>query len=149
LFLSRLHASDALLRWLKDNDCESVYCRELDEKDVDGPAAVPEFQQAIAIGEKEYGTRALALKWLPTTLPDDIRFGFYTRQQTELLALIKQAEEASKVPVLSVTTDRNGLRISRMLSPARTFYRTLCHGIWRDHRVVELRCQREGRRPGD
>src|SRR5438132_9064787 len=37
-------ASEALITWLKQSDCESVYCREVESKDVDGPAAVPEFQ---------------------------------------------------------------------------------------------------------
>src|SRR5688572_8112672 len=37
-------ASDALIAWLKENDCESVYCREIDQKSIDGADAVPEFQ---------------------------------------------------------------------------------------------------------
>jgi hypothetical protein len=30
-------ASDRLINWLKENDCESVYCRELQPNDVEGP----------------------------------------------------------------------------------------------------------------
>jgi len=49
-----------LITWLKQSDCESVYCREVEEKDVEGPTAVPEFRQAMVAGEKEYGNRELA-----------------------------------------------------------------------------------------
>ena len=30
-------ASDRLINWLKENDCESVYCRELQPSDVEAP----------------------------------------------------------------------------------------------------------------
>ena len=43
-------ASDALIKWLRDSDCESVYCREMESQDV---TAVPEFQRALALSEKE------------------------------------------------------------------------------------------------
>src|SRR6266852_8239516 len=36
-------ASEALIKWLKDNDCESVYCRTIEDKYTSGKEAVPEF----------------------------------------------------------------------------------------------------------
>src|SRR5689334_12394535 len=39
-------ASPALISWLKEADCESVYCREIDQDFVTGPKAVPEFATA-------------------------------------------------------------------------------------------------------
>ena len=101
-------ASEALIAWLKENDCESVYCREVEQKYVEGPTAVPEFQKAVADGEKEYGSRDVARQWVSVHLPENIRDGFYKRQQQELQAVLKQAEERSKAKVLSVMTDRNG-----------------------------------------
>jgi hypothetical protein len=101
-------ASEALLHWLKENDCESVYCREVEANDVEGPNAVPEFQHALAAGEKEFQSRELARKWLTVNLSEEIRSGFYKRQQTNLQALLQQAEESSRAKVMSVTTDRNG-----------------------------------------
>src|ERR1041385_1174183 len=34
-------ASPALVAWLKDGDCESIYCREVEQQFVSGPKAVP------------------------------------------------------------------------------------------------------------
>ena len=95
-------ASEALIAWLKQYDCESVYCREVDDwKEVD---AVPEFQRAVAAGEKEFGSRELARKWLAVNLSDQIRDGFYRQRQQELRTLI----ETAKAKVTSVMTDEKG-----------------------------------------
>ncbi|MGI9068306.1 MAG: hypothetical protein ACR2HX_18115 [Pyrinomonadaceae bacterium] len=95
-------ASEALIAWLKQYDCESVYCREVaDWKEVD---AVPEFQRAVAAGEKEFGSRELARKWLTVNLSDQIRDGYYQQQQQDLRTLI----ETSKAQVTTVMTDRKG-----------------------------------------
>jgi hypothetical protein len=101
-------ASEALITWLKQSDCESVYCREVEQKDVEGPTAVPEFRQAMVAGEKEYGNRELARKWLSVNLAENIKSGFYKERQRDLLTMLKQAEDQSKAKVMSVMTDRNG-----------------------------------------
>ena len=102
-------ATKESIAWLKENDCESVYCRELEMEDVEGPHAVPEFAHALAAGEKELGSRQLARKWLTVNLPEKLRDGFYRQRQTEIAAIIKQAEAGSGgATVLSVMTDRNG-----------------------------------------
>jgi len=101
-------ASEALIHWLGEGDCESVYCREVEQNDLEGAAAVPEFRQAMAAGEKQLGSRELARKWFAVYLPDNIKSGFYKRQQQDLQTLLKQAEEHSKAQVLSVMTDQNG-----------------------------------------
>jgi hypothetical protein len=110
-------ASEALIAWLKQSDCESVYCREVEQKDVEGANAVPEFQHAVAAGEKEFGSRDLARKWLAVNLSEAIRSGFYKRLQKDLQALIKQGEELSKAKVMSVMTDQNGTAYFTDLEP--------------------------------
>lgn len=110
-------ASDALIKWLKDNDCESVYCREIQADDLAGPNAVPEFVNAMATGEKEFGNRELARKWLTVNLPEKIRNGFYRDRQNELQASLKQAEASSGAKVLTVMTDRNGTAYFTGLEP--------------------------------
>lgn len=112
-----LGASEALIRWLKESDCESVYCREVEPNDLEGAAAVPEFQRAFAAGEQEFGSKELARKWLTVNLSDQIRDGFYKRQQHDLLAFIKQAEEVSRAKVMSAMTDRNGTAYFTDLEP--------------------------------
>lgn len=110
-------ASAALLKWLKESDCESVYCREIEQQDIDGPDAVPEFQHAVAAGEKDFASQELARKWLTVNLPENIRDGFYKQRQEELRALIKKAEGVSQTPVLSVMTDTRGTAYFTELPP--------------------------------
>lgn len=104
-YYRRLGASDPLIKWLRDGDCESVYCREIEAADID---TVPEFQRAVVAGSQEFANRDLARKWLTVNLPENIRDGFYKARQTELLKLIKQAEEGTGSKVLSVMTDTKG-----------------------------------------
>jgi hypothetical protein len=116
-FYRGLGVSDSLIRWLKESDCESIYCREVEAKDIEGPEAVKEFKDAVDAGEETFGSRELARKWLTVNLSDQIRDGFYKRRQEELQAFIKQAEQLSKVKVLSVMTDLNGTGYFTDLEP--------------------------------
>ncbi|MFN2516067.1 MAG: hypothetical protein ABR556_07615 [Pyrinomonadaceae bacterium] len=116
-YYTGLGASQALIKWLKESDCESVYCREIEQDDIDGPGAVPEFLTAMAIGEKEFGNRRLALKWLTVSLPEKLRDGFYKSRHGELNTLLKQAETTSGANVPSVMTDRNGTAYFTDLEP--------------------------------
>lgn len=116
-YYRRIGASEALINWLQESDCESVYCREIEPEDVDGAAAVPEFKLALAAGEKDFVTRELARKWLTVNLPENIRDGFYKQRQTELRDLIKRAEGLSQAPVLSVMTDTKGTAYFTELPP--------------------------------
>jgi hypothetical protein len=116
-YYTRAGASPSLITWLKDNDCESVYCRELSAEDVEGPHAVSEFASALMAGEKTFGSRQLALKWLTVSLPEKLRDGFYRQRQNEIASIIKQAEAASGAKVLSVMTDRNGSAYFTDLEP--------------------------------
>ncbi|HET6669523.1 MAG TPA: hypothetical protein VFH15_04750, partial [Pyrinomonadaceae bacterium] len=84
-------ASDSLIKWLREGDCESVYCRGIEQADIE---AVPEFQRALIVGQEEFGNRDLARKWLTVNLPENMRDGFYKTRQLELQKLIKQAEES-------------------------------------------------------
>jgi hypothetical protein len=110
-------ASDALIKWLNESDCESVYCREVQPDDIEGAGAVPEFTAAVAVGEKQFGSRELARKWLTVNLPEHLRNGFYNNRQNHLLASLKQAEGVSGAKVLSVMTDRNGTAYFTDLEP--------------------------------
>jgi hypothetical protein len=116
-YYRRAGASEALIKWLKDNDCESVYCRELQPDDLEGAGAVPEFVAALSVGEKELGSRELGRQWLTVNLPEKLRNGFYQLRQNELQSLIKQAEAISGARVLSVMTDRNGTAYFTDLEP--------------------------------
>jgi hypothetical protein len=116
-FYRRIGASEALIKWLKESDCESVYCREIEPQDIEGAGAVPEFKLAVDAGEKTFASRDLARKWMTVNLPEIIRDGFYKQRQEELRALIKRAEELSQAPVLSVMTDTKGTAYFTELTP--------------------------------
>src|SRR6185503_2029055 len=112
-YYRKLGASQALIDWLKTGDCESVYCREVEQEFVAGPNAVPEFATAFAASQKEFGNDATARLWLTTNLDANIRDGFYRDRQNVISTLLKQAA----VPVLSVMTDRNGTAFFTDLGP--------------------------------
>jgi len=116
-YYRRLGASEALLKWLRESDCESVYCREIEPEDIDGAGAVPEFKLAVDTGEKAFVSRDLARKWLTVNLPENIRDGFYKQRQEELRGLVKRAEELSQGPILSVMTDTKGTAYFTELVP--------------------------------
>ena len=68
-YYQKLGASAALINWLKEGDCESVYCRGVEKDFVTGSKAVPEFASAFAASQKEYGNEDTALRWLTTNVP--------------------------------------------------------------------------------
>lgn len=111
-YYSKLGASAALIAWLKDGDCESVYCRAVERDFVTGPKAVPEFATAFTTSQKEYGNEETARQWLTTNLTPDVRDGFYRDRQRALQELLKQTPA-----VQSVMTDRNGTAYFTDLGP--------------------------------
>src|SRR5947208_1045349 len=110
-------ASEALIKWLKESDCESVYCREIEEKYVAGNEAVPEFRAAYDEGLRDFKSPELARRWLTVNLSDDIRSGFYNQQQRTIDALVAEAESSTKTRVLSVMTDRKGTAYLTNIEP--------------------------------
>ena len=112
-YYQKIGASSALINWLRESDCESVYCRGVEQEFVSGPKAVPEFATAFATSQKEYGNDETARQWLTTNLAPNVRDGFYRTQQTVLQTLLKQAGPE----VHSVMTDRNGTAYFTELGP--------------------------------
>jgi hypothetical protein len=112
-YYKKLGASAALIDWLKQGDCESVYCRGVEKDFVTGPKAVPEFAKAFAASQKDFGSEETARQWLTTNLAADVRDGFYRERQTVLQTLLKQ----SGGTIHSVMTDRNGTAYFTDLGP--------------------------------
>ena len=116
-YYSKLGASEQLIAWLKSGDCESIYCREVERDFVIGPKAVPEFTQAFAMGQKEFGSDETALRWLSTNVSLNLREGFYQSRQSFLQTILKQAQASSDMQVRSVMTDSNGTAYFTDLEP--------------------------------
>lgn len=110
-YYKKLGASAALINWLKESDCESVYCRSVEKDFLTGPKAVPEFANAFAASQKEFGNDETARQWLTTNLTPDVRDGFYRDRQTFVDTLVKG------LTVHSVMTDRNGTAYFTDLGP--------------------------------
>ena len=107
-------ASAELINWLKDGDCESVYCREVEKDFVSGPKVVPEFATAFAASQKEYRDDETARHWLTTNLNPELRDGFYKDRQRALETLLKQGNLGM---IQSVMTDGNGTAYFTDLGP--------------------------------
>ena len=105
------NASAQLINWLQESDCESVYCRGIEKEFLSGPKAVPEFANAFAASQKEFGSDATAQHWLTTNLNPDLRDGFYKDRQRTIKTLLQS------VTVQSVMTDRNGTAYFTDLGP--------------------------------
>jgi len=101
-------ASEPFVKWLDENDCESVYCREIEDKYLNGSEAVPEFKAAYDQALKELKTQEIARRWLPNYLAADLRDGYYKVKQQTIDGLVKQAETSTGKSVMSIMTDRKG-----------------------------------------
>jgi hypothetical protein len=106
------NASAQLLNWLQEGDCESVYCRSIENAFVSGPKAVPEFASAFAANHTEFGNDVIALQWLTNYLSPDLRDGFYKDRQRLLQTLLKQSGM-----IQSVMTDQKGSAYFTDLGP--------------------------------
>jgi hypothetical protein len=101
-------ASEQLIKWLDENDCESVYCRAVEDKYISGSEAVPEFKVAYDQALKELKMPEVARRWLPNYLPAELRDGYYKTKQQTIDGVVKQAETSTGKPVMSIMTDRKG-----------------------------------------
>jgi len=108
----RHKASAELINWLKEGDCESVYCRSIETEFVTGPKAVPEFASAFAANHTEFGNDIVALEWLTNYLSPDLRDGFYKDRQRLLQTLLNQTGM-----IQSVMTDQKGSAYFTDLGP--------------------------------
>src|ERR1700682_5072564 len=98
-YYEKIRATPQLIAWLKDFDCESVYCREVEPKFVEeGPNVIREFKDAVDIAarDNELGNRELARKWIAAYMKEELRSGFYELQQKEIRPFITQAEKRAK-----------------------------------------------------
>jgi hypothetical protein len=135
-------ASEQLIKWLDDNDCESVYCRAIEERDLAANDAVPEFKSAYELALKELKTPEVARRWLPNYLPADIRDGYYNLKQRTTEGLVKQAETLNGKPVMSIMTDRKGTAYLTDIEPGTYTISNLVASETDKSEIIWL-CERE------
>jgi hypothetical protein len=131
-YYTNVKASPQLIKWLEDNNCDTVYCRELRKEEVTCPASdaacVPEFVRAFNEALKKLkGDAELARKWVtnyePLSAPE-LRIGFYSEKAKWLDAAVKATEQAAGLPAGSIRTamtDRRGVAYFYDLCPG-TYY---------------------------
>jgi hypothetical protein len=135
-------ASTQLIKWLDKNDCESIYCRAIEERYVSGADAVPELKSAYDQALKELKTPDLARRWLPNYLPAEIRDGYHQARQRTIDKLIAQAEKLSGKPVMSIMTDRKGTAYLTDIEPATYTISNLIPSETEKSNILWL-CERE------
>ena len=97
-FYCQLKASPEFRAWLKAEDCESPFCREITADDA---AKVPEFKAAVVKGSQQFARKpALAREWLTTNLAPELRDGFYLQRKSAVERVL-----AGVKPLMSGMTD--------------------------------------------
>lgn len=100
-FYSQINASPQFICWLKEENCESPYCRAVEKPEIE---TVPEFKAAYQKGLKQFGNRpAIAQKWLTTNLAPPFREGFYLKQKSLLANLLSGIKPLQSAMTDSVT----------------------------------------------
>ncbi len=97
-FYCNMKASPEFRAWLKAEDCESPFCREITAEDA---AKVPEFKAAMAKGSTLFARKPdLARDWLTTNLAPELRDGFYLQRKSAIDRVL-----AGLKPLMSGMTD--------------------------------------------
>lgn len=135
-------ASEQLIKWLGVNDCDSVYCRAIEDIYLSGNDAVPEFKSAYNQALAELKSPEVAHRWLPNYLPPEIRDGYRVSKQSRIDALMKQAETQSGKPVMSIMTDRKGTAYLTDLEPGTYTISNLIPSETEKSHILWL-CERE------
>lgn len=135
-YYSNIKASPQLVKWLEDNNCDTVYCRELTAAEAgckSGEAVcVPEFVSSYEEAlRKLKGDAELARRWVtnygPLAAPE-LRVGFYEQKMKWLDAVVKEAERAASLPagtIRTAVTDRRGVAYFYDLCPGTYYISTL------------------------
>jgi hypothetical protein len=131
-FYNSVGASPQLVEWFEENNCETVYCRELTEAEVtcegvDPKKCVPEFVSAYRSAlAKLNGDHGLARKWITNYEPlssPQLRVGFYEAKTAwlkgALEAIEKKLEDGYRIR--STISDKDGIAFFYDLCPG-TYY---------------------------
>jgi hypothetical protein len=135
-YYAGIKASPQLIKWLEDNNCDTIYCRELRREEVTcratDPSCVPEFARAYMEALRRLkNNEELARKWVTNYEPlnaPELRTGFYKEKAKWLDAVVKAAEQAGGLPpgtIRTAMTDRRGVAYFYDLCPGAYYISNL------------------------
>jgi hypothetical protein len=102
-FYCQMKASPEFVAWLKAEDCESPFCREVTAEDT---KSVPEFSAAFKKGLTQYRNKAdIAQKWITTNLAPGLRDGYYLQRKAAAETVLQAVR-----PLQSSMTDSVSVR---------------------------------------
>lgn len=146
-YYAGIKASPQLVKWLEDNNCDTIYCRELTTAEVACKSGevtcVPEFVNSYEEAMRKLkGDAELARKWMtnygPLAAPE-LRVGFYEQKMKWLDAVVKEAERASALPagtIRTAMTDRRGVAYFYDLCPGTYYISTIAPVEVEGERIV-------------
>jgi hypothetical protein len=131
-YYTGVKASPQLIKWLADNNCDTIYCRELKPEEVacktTDPLCVPEFVRAYNEALKNLkGDAELARKWVTNYEPlssPELGVGYYNEKMRWLDSAVKAAEASAGLAagtIRTTMTDRRGVAYFYDLCPG-TYY---------------------------
>jgi hypothetical protein len=131
-YYTGIKASPQLIKWLADNNCDTIYCRELTREEVacktTDAQCVPEFVRAYNEALKKLkGDAELARKWVTNYEPlssPELGVGYYNEKMRWLDETVKAAEASAGLAAGTIRmtmTDRRGVAYFYDLCPG-TYY---------------------------
>lgn len=85
-YYSQTKASPCFIDWLKAENCETPFCRKVEQADIKG---ITEFEDAYNKGLVKYNRRPdIALNWLVNNLSTTLTTGFYLKQKGQITAIL-------------------------------------------------------------
>lgn len=112
-----LKASPCLLAWLREENCETPFCRVVKREDI---AAVPEFQAAYDKGLALYSRKPdIALNWLLNNMSGDLVSGYYRQQKSLVTTILGDLRPVQSTMTTSTASEGNFVGVSTGDKPTK------------------------------
>jgi hypothetical protein len=116
-YYSGVGASGCFIAWLKQENCESPFCRPVKQEDI---ARVPEFKTAYDKGLVSYAKRPdLALSWIIDTLPAPLSIGFYRQEHSVIDKILGTQKPLQSIMSTSTAVEATFVGIAAGAKPTK------------------------------
>lgn len=112
-----LKASPCLLAWLREENCETPFCRVVKREDI---AGVPEFQAAYDKGVTLYNRKPdIALSWLLNNMSASLVSGYYRQQKGLVATILGDLKPVQSTMATSTAAEANFVGVSAGEKPTK------------------------------